>query len=115
MIVRLIEDIGIDIDALVGRTEPARQAPATSRNYDVFHVEDALGSPHIPAQRDFVIPHGIASVVGFGGLLRSGEMFSVVLFSRDRIPAASAARFKAIALDVRSAFFTFEDAGIWAQ
>ena len=114
MIVRLIEDIGIDIDTLVGGAEPARQAPA-SRNYGVFHVEDAIGSASIPAQEEFVIPHRIASVVGFGGLLRSGEMFAVVLFSRERIPAASAARFKAIALDVRSALFSFDDAAIWAH
>lgn len=114
MIVRLIEDIGIDIDTLVGGAEPARQAPGT-RNYGVFHVEGAVGSPFIPAQDDFVIPHRIASVIGFGGLLRSGEMFSVVLFSHERIPAASAARFKAIALDVRSSLFTFDQSGIWAQ
>ena len=98
----------------MGGAEPARQAPA-SRNYDVFHVEDAVGSPSIPAQEEFVIPHQIASVVGFGGLLRSGEMFAVVLFSRERIPAASAARFKAIALDVRSALFSFDDTAIWAH
>lgn len=114
MIVRLIEDIGIDIHTLVGGAEPARQAPA-SRNYGVFHVESAAGSPYIPAQDEFVIPHRIASVVGFGGLLRSGELFSVVVFSHERIPSGSAARFKAIALDVRSALFTFDESGIWAQ
>ena len=86
---------------------------ADARTYDVFHVEQALGSPFIPAQRDFVEPYGIASVVGFGGLLRSGELFSVILFSRATIPARCAARFRTIALDVRSSLFAFDEGRTW--
>lgn len=114
MIMRLVQDIGIEIEALIGAATPAR-ASHGSRNYDVFHVEEAWGSPFIPAQDEFVIPYGIASVVGFGGLLRSGEMFAVVLFSRKRIPSRSAARFKAIALDVRSSLFNFDGEEIWSR
>ena len=80
----------------------------------MFHVEEARGSPHIPAQRDFVLRYGITSVVGFGGLLRSGELFAVILFLRARIPAASAARFRTIALDVRSALYLVEEERTWA-
>jgi hypothetical protein len=111
MVMRLIEDLGLDIDAIISgsSTRPAPARSADARSYDVFHVEDARGSPHIPAQSTFVIPHRIASVVGFGGLLRSGEMFAVVLFSRVRIPARSAARFRTIALDVRSSLFNFDE------
>lgn len=114
MIARLIEDLGLDIEAIVrGRAAPARAGEV--RTYDVFHVEDAVGSPHIPAQRDFVLRYGIASVVGFGGLLRSGELFAVILFSRVRIPKASATRFRAIALDVRSAFYALDETKTWAD
>jgi hypothetical protein len=113
MIARLIEDLGLDIEAVVtGHSAPARVGE--TRTYDVFHVEDAVGSPHIPAQRDFVMRYGIASVVGFGGLLRSGELFAVILFSRVRIPKPSAARFRAIALDVRSALYSLDETKIWA-
>jgi hypothetical protein len=112
MVTRLIEELGLDIESVV--TGPSRPAqPGDTRTYDVFHVERALGSPYIPAQMEFVVPYGIQSVVGFGGLLRSGEMFAVILFSRVPIPRASAARFRTIALDVRSSLFTFDDAHTW--
>jgi hypothetical protein len=114
MIMRLIEDMGVDIESLVSAAEPTARG-ADARTYDVFHVEQALGSPFIPAQRDFVEPYGIASVIGFGGLLRSGELFSVILFSRATIPARSAARFRTIALDVRSSLFTFDERRIWRE
>ncbi|MEO5815823.1 MAG: hypothetical protein ABIT20_11135 [Gemmatimonadaceae bacterium] len=113
MIARLIEELGLDIEAVVrGESIPARIGEA--RTYDVFHVEEAIGSPHIPAQREFVLRYGIESVVGFGGLLRSGELYTVILFSRVRIPKASAARFRAIALDVRSALYALDEAKTWA-
>jgi hypothetical protein len=114
MIMRLIEELGVDVETLVSSAAPAPTPRATeARTYDVFHVEDALGSPHIPAQRDFVEPYRIASVVGFGGVLRSDELFAVILFSRDRIPAQSALRFRTIALDIRSALFLLDEARTW--
>ncbi|MEO7457483.1 MAG: hypothetical protein ABIY52_14555 [Gemmatimonadaceae bacterium] len=112
MIARLIEEMGLEIESVVRGTAPASR-PGDSRTYDVFHVEQALGSEHIPAQ-DFVERHGIESVVGFGGLLRTGELFAMILFSRRRIPAASAARFRAIALDVRSALYALDESSTWA-
>jgi hypothetical protein len=114
MVTRLIEELGLDVESVVtGAARPAH--PGDTRTYDVFHVERALGSLHIPAQREFVEPYGIQSVVGFGGLLRSGEMFAVILFSRVPIPRASAARFRTIALDVRSSLFGLDDAHTWRE
>ena len=114
MIMRLIEELGVDLEGLVtAGPEPVRGSE--SRTYDVFHVEEASGSPYIPAQAEFVSRYGIASVVGFGGLLRTGELFAVILFSRHRIPARSAARFRTIALDVRSSMFSFGDDHVWRQ
>jgi hypothetical protein len=113
MILRLIEDMGLDVNAVVeGSPAPER---GDTRSYDVFHVEEARGSPHIPAQRDFVEPYGIKSVVGFGGLLRSGELFAVILFSRVRVPPASAARFRTIALDLRSVLFQLDESHTWRR
>lgn len=112
MIASLIENLGLDIEAIVSGSATLVRGQDT-RTYDVFHVEDALGSPHIPAQREFVVPYGIKSVVGFGGLLRSGELFAVILFTRVTIPKASAARFRTIALDVRSALFALDEAKTW--
>jgi hypothetical protein len=114
MVTRLIEDLGLDVDAVVAGGSTEGRAPE-ARTYEVFHIEDALGSPYIPAQRQFVVPHRIASVVGFGGLLRSGELFAVIIFSRARIPARSAARFRTIALDVRSSLFSFDETSTWRR
>jgi hypothetical protein len=114
MIMRLVEELGVDIESLVSSTSEPR-GRTDIRTYDVFHVEQALGSPYIPAQRDFVERYGIASVVGFGGLLRSGELFAVILFSRAPIPARSAARFRTIALDVRSSLFAFDESRVWRE
>ncbi|MEP6999429.1 MAG: hypothetical protein ABI969_03055 [bacterium] len=112
MIARLIEQLGLEIESVVGGVASSRRL-SEAPTYDVFYVEHALGSPHIPAQAEFVAKYGIASVVGFGGQLRSGEIFVVILFARIHIPAKSAARFKTIALDVRSALFTFPEDRTW--
>ena len=83
--------------------------------YNVFHVPDAPGSPYIPVQEDFVERYGIRSVVGFGGTLRSGNLFAVILFSRRPIPAESAARFRSLAVDVKGTLFFQDDARIFAD
>lgn len=108
MIAQLIRQMGLDIDSVVrpqGDIIPALEG----KTYNVFHVEQALGSPYIPAQDDFVIPYGIRSVVGFGGLLRSGDLFSVIMFARVPIGEEPAGRFRTIGLDAKAAFFRFEE------
>lgn len=112
MIRRLIEELGMELESVVATDAPVARAN-NARTYDVFHVEEAHGSAFIPAQREFVERYGIASVVGFGGLLRSGELFAVILFSRQPIPVASATRFRTLALDVRSALFPFDEEHTW--
>lgn len=111
MIARLLEDLGVDLET-IGEPREAMRTEVT-RTYDVFHVEEALDSSAIPAQTEFVIPYSIRSVVGFGGVLRSGELFAVVLFSSAHIPAASALRFRTLALDIRSALFSLGDERTW--
>jgi sigma-B regulation protein RsbU (phosphoserine phosphatase) len=79
----------------------------------VFFVAEALGSPYVPAQEDFVIPSGIRSVLGFGGVLPSGELFAVILFSQTPIAAATAERFGSIALSVKLALLAFVDGPVF--
>lgn len=101
MIAQLIREMGLDIsDVLAPREELIHES--AGRSYNVFHVERALGSPYIPAQEDFVKRYGIRSVLGFGGLVGEGDFFAVIMFARGPIPAASAARFRNIALDVKA-------------
>ena len=111
MILSLFDQLGIDMDTMLSAPQPGVRTE--SRTYDVFHVEQARGSAVIPVQAEFVEKYGIASVVGFGGLLRSGELFAVILFSHEAIGDASAARFRTVALDVRSSLFAVDEAKVW--
>ena len=113
MVAQLVRQFGLDLADVV-TPSPALMAKLEGRTYGVFHVERALASPYIPAQRDFVIPHGIRSVVGFGGALRSGDIFAVILFSRATVSREAADRFRTLALDVKSILFGFDDGRVFA-
>lgn len=106
MISQLIRQMGLDLSDVVG---PANQliVDAVQRSFNVFHVEDAQGSPYVPAQPDFVIPTGIRSVLGFGGLLTSGELFAIVMFSKVHISRETAELFKTLALNVKLVLLPF--------
>ena len=66
-----------------------------------------MGSPYIPAQDDFVIPNGIKSVLGFGGVLSSGKLFVVIMFSKTSIPADLANKFSSVGASVKEAVEPF--------
>jgi hypothetical protein len=113
MIAQLIRQLGIEISALL---DPGSGlvVDATEHTFNVFHVPVAPGSPYIPAQQEFVIPHGVQSVLGFGGLLAPGELFATILFSRTPIPREVADLFKTLALNVKVALLPFAGARIFA-
>jgi hypothetical protein len=81
----------------------------------VFHVEEALGSPHIPAQSAFVEKYNVRSVLGFGGSLRTGDLYAVIMFSRAHVPAVSAERFRTLALDVKAALYMFDESATFSE
>lgn len=110
MISRLIEQFGLEVSDVVHPRIELTTALA-AKNYNVFHVEHAAGSPYIPAQAQFVDRYGIESVVGFGGMLRSGDLFAVILFSRVHVSPDCAVRFRSVALNLRSVLFRFDEAG----
>ena len=104
MIAQLIREVGFDLAEVVNPPIGILHDEA-GKTYDVFHVEEAKGSPFIPAQDDFVIPYGIRSVVGFGGLMTSGEFFAVVMFAKTRVTTDSAVRFRNVALELKASLF----------
>ncbi|MCU1600160.1 MAG: protein serine phosphatase with GAF(s) sensor(s) [Frankiales bacterium] len=79
MIAALLGQMGVDLGHLVA-PDGLMLDPAEHR-FGVFHVEEAQGSPLIPAQA-FVEEHRIRSVLGFGGVLPDGEIYAVVVFSK---------------------------------
>ncbi|SPP63782.1 PAS domain S-box protein [Nitrospira lenta] len=76
--------------------------------FNAFHVPQALNSPYVPGQQDFVVPFGVQSVFGCGGLLPTGEMFVFVLFSKIAVSKETADLFKAVALSAKLALAPFE-------
>lgn len=105
MISQLIRQLGLDINMVIA-PDSDLFLEADGRSYGVFHVEEALGSESIPAQ-DFVVQHGITSVLGFGGLFPSGELFAIILFSKVRITREGANLFRTLALSVKLALLPF--------
>jgi len=112
MIAQLIKELGLELSSVL-QPSPEVVKELAGKRHGIFHVEDALGSPYIPAQEDFVVRYGVKSVLGFGGMLATGHLFAVILFSTVHIPASSAARFRTLALDVKGSFSKFNDATIF--
>src|SRR5262249_8196030 len=114
MIAQMVRQFGLDISALLEiRPEVLRELD--QKTYNVFFVPDARVSPFIPAQADFVIPYGIRSALGFGGLLPTGDLFAVVMFTRTKIPIETAQMFRTIALNVKMNLLRFVGGKIFAD
>ncbi|SIO57711.1 PAS domain S-box-containing protein [Singulisphaera sp. GP187] len=113
MISQLIEQLGLEVGTVL-QPDPAVLLDLEQRSFNVFHVPRARGSPFVPAQEEFVAPHGIESVLGFGGVLPGGDLFAVILFSRVPIPRATADLFKPLALSVKLAVLPFAGGPVFA-
>ncbi|MEQ8784967.1 MAG: PAS domain S-box protein [Pirellulaceae bacterium] len=106
MIAQLVRQFGFEIGRLLqGDGEVMLEGCDTG----VFHVERARGSPHIPAQQDFIVPYGIESVVGFGDVLPDGRLFAVILFSQVAISRETATLVGHLALSTRMALLAHLD------
>jgi hypothetical protein len=108
MIAQLFKELGVPVEHAI---EPSTQIvrELAGKTYGVFHVDNAVGSPFIPAQDDFVIPNGIRSVVGCGGAFPNGDLFAVIFFCRVAVSPETADRFRTLALDFKAGFFRFGD------
>jgi hypothetical protein len=115
MIAQLVRQFGIEIPALLdGQPEIIRELD--KKTYNVFYVpETHIGGPYIPAQAEFVIPYGIKSALGFGGVLPSGNLFAVIMFTRVPIPMATARMFRTIAINVKMNILRFAGAKVFAE
>ena len=107
MISSLLQQLGVEVDVLLGARSSLLVEEEHS-SFNVFYVPEASGSALIPAQAEFVRPNGIRSVLGFGGMLTSGDIFAVILFSKVAIPRETAELFRTLALNVKMALLSFE-------
>jgi len=97
MFKQLFRQLGFTLPQITASHQDLLLDPS-EHNFNVFHVPEALGSPHVPVQEEFVRKYGIRSVVGFGAPLPNGDLFSIILFSKDFISEETAQLFKPLAL-----------------
>jgi PAS domain S-box-containing protein len=100
MIAQLLRQLGLDVAGVVA---PSGDVVLSDRLTGVFHVEEARGSPWIPAQETFVVPFGLRSVVGFGDLLPDGRLFVVIAFSRAPVSREVACLLSHLSLSLKMA------------
>jgi signal transduction histidine kinase len=95
MIAQLFEQFG-----------PAVFADA-QRVFNVFHIADVRGSAWVAARQDLVERFDVRSAVGFGGVLASGDLFAVILFTTIPIERETAELFQPLALSAKLALAPF--------
>ena len=113
MVAQLIQQVGLDIAQVVDAA-PSLMIDPDQRDYNVFHVDEALGSTFVPAQ-DFVRENNVKSVLGFGGLLPNGELFAVIMFARVYIPRETAEMFRTLALGIKLAVLPFARGPVFSK
>ncbi|MDR4509913.1 MAG: hypothetical protein MRJ65_17040 [Candidatus Brocadiaceae bacterium] len=106
MVNEFIYQFGMDISQVL-HPDPKIAIELEGKIFNVYHVPEAIGSPYIPAQDEFVIPFGIKSALGLGGMLPTGNLFALLIFSKTKIPRNTAELFKNIALSARIAVLPF--------
>jgi len=96
MFSQLFRQLGVSLPSLT-QPGPSVLLDQHEQSFNVFHIPEAEGSPYVPGQEEFVFKYGIRSVLGFGAPLPDGELFSIILFSKDFIPESTATLFKLLA------------------
>lgn len=116
MISRLIQQFGLEINTVLEPTpglliDSERKIHSTF----IFHVPTALGSQYIPAQTEFVIPYQVKSILGFGGLLPSGNLFVTIMFTKTLVPPETADLFKWVSTYTWLALTSFDRGAVFAN
>jgi hypothetical protein len=108
MISQLIKQFGLEINTVL-EPAPTLLVDLAQTSFNVFYVPEAVGSPYIPAQEQFVAEFGIKSALGFGGMLPSGNLFAVIMFSKMPITRDTADMFKPLALSMKMVALSFTE------
>jgi hypothetical protein len=106
MVSQLFQQLGVNI-ASVLHPDPRLLLDVNDKAQSVFYVRTAIGSPYIPAQEEFVRRYGIQSVIGFGGIIATGDLVAAILFSKVPITPEAADHFKVIGLNFKLAMLPF--------
>jgi serine phosphatase RsbU (regulator of sigma subunit) len=108
MIAALVRELGIEPETVVGE----RPALGARTDFGVFLVERAQSSSRVSDQR-FVHENDVASVIGFGAQLPSGNVFAVVLFTRVPVHRQAADLFRIVAVSAQLAMLDLTGAPLF--
>jgi len=106
MIKNLIKQMGLEVGSVL-EIDSKLMTDLSQKTFNVFHVPDASDGYSIPAQENFIKPYGVKSVLGFGGVLPSGHLFSMIIFSRTFISPEVANRFITVTLNMKMVVMPF--------
>lgn len=114
MISQLLTQFGLDIGTVIASDSLLLHHDEAS-TYNVFHVPDAVDSPYVPVQENFVVPYGIKSVLGFGGPLTGGDLFAIIVFSKLQLSAETVEMFNGIALSAKLALLSVAEKPVFRE
>lgn len=103
---------GIVLEQAVNR-DPGLVLDLEQETYNILHVPDARDNAYVPDQDDFVIPYGIKSVLVMFSLLPSGNIFTIVLFAKVRVPREQVDYFRPLTLNAKMAILPFDDTAVF--
>lgn len=78
-----------------------------------FHVPNAVGSPVIPAQTEFVLPYQIKSVIGLGARFMAGTAHLTLCFSKSHLNEQTARSFATLSAHISTLLALFDTRKIW--
>jgi hypothetical protein len=106
-IAELILRLGLDIPTVLGMA-PEKMLESEHKLLNAFYISNAKDSPFIAEQDSLIIPYGVKSVLGIGGLLPSGSLFVVMIFLKIEIPKTMAEMLKNLALAIKTSLLPFD-------
>lgn len=114
MLKAAFEHLGLKIDENAISRDLVFEEVSLLTHY--FHVPEALGSRHVPAQDQFVKPYRIHSVVGLGSPFLTNSAYLALAFAKAPIATEDAQKFAELSPFVSTFLASYEGRGIiWEQ
>jgi methyl-accepting chemotaxis protein len=108
MIAEMFKRMDVEYSRVV---HPEQFDDAVNMTEGYMLVEQAEGSPYIPAQEEFVQTYGISSELGYGGFLPSGAAYTCFIFSTEPLRQLDAQKLKVLSPALQQAFLPFDREG----
>lgn len=110
MLKAAFEQLGLKIDEDTISRDLVFEEVSLLTHY--FHVPEALGSRHVPAQDQFVKPYRIHSVVGLGSPFVTNSAYLALAFAKALISSEDAQKFAELSPFISTFLASYEGRGI---